>query len=55
MDPGQLSVEGGWQITSAHFEALGGLAKALNDHADQVLANSCPTPARIWPGESFGN
>ena len=30
--------DGGWQITAAHYRTLGGMAKALNDHADKVLA-----------------
>jgi len=38
----QGSLEDGWQITSAQFEELGGPAKALNDHADQVLAQLLP-------------
>ena len=41
----QSSVEGGWQITSTECHDLGGPARALNDHADHVLAQLQP-PAR---------
>ena len=30
--------DGGWQITTAEFETLGGPAEALDEHADQVFA-----------------
>ena len=34
--------DGGWQITSAEFVALGGPAKALDEHADQALEELQP-------------
>src|SRR5271166_4731395 len=34
--------DGGWKITAEHYRTLGGMAKALNDHADKVLAELPP-------------
>lgn len=36
------SLTGGWQITPAQYQTLGGMAKALNDYADRVLAELLP-------------
>ncbi|HVO81615.1 MAG TPA: WD40 repeat domain-containing protein, partial [Terriglobales bacterium] len=33
---------GGWQITLAHYQILGGMAQALNDHANDVLEKLPP-------------
>jgi photosystem II stability/assembly factor-like uncharacterized protein len=36
------SLTGGWQITPAQYQTLGGMAKALNDYANRVLAELPP-------------
>lgn len=36
------STIGGWQIASTQYQALGGMAKALNDYSDRVLAELPP-------------